>query len=52
LEIFPFHHYGASKYIKLQKGYKMEALPPCTPEFLKKCVEMAEDKGFEVTLGD
>ena len=52
LEILPFHHYGASKYIKLQKGYKVESLPPCDPEFLRKCVEMAEDKGFMVTLGE
>jgi pyruvate-formate lyase-activating enzyme len=52
LEILPFHHYGESKYKKLQKGYELKACPRCDPDLLKTCVDLAEDKGFEVMLGE
>lgn len=52
LELLPFHHYGESKYKKLQKDYELEASPRCDPEFLDACAALVKERGFEVDLGE
>ena len=52
VEILPFHHYGESKYRKLQKTYALYSCPVLSGGFLDDCVAVAEKNGFDVIRGE
>ncbi|MFC1799113.1 glycyl-radical enzyme activating protein [Thermodesulfobacteriota bacterium] len=52
VEILPFHHYGESKYRKLQKTYTFDSCSLLSDGFLDDCVALAEKNGFDVIRGE
>jgi pyruvate formate lyase activating enzyme len=52
VEILPFHHYGESKYRKLQKTNDFYSCPLLSGGFVDDCAAMAEKSGFEVIRGE
>lgn len=51
VHLLPFHQYGEPKYRLLGKRWTMAAIPAPAPETIAALREMAENAGFEVTLG-
>lgn len=51
LHLLPFHQYGEPKYQLLDKPWRMAGIAPPSEAEIMQFRQMAEDAGFDVTIG-